>query len=100
MSLLSSGPSGPPAVSSCPRRHPPQNPLPFQTESTAPDTLEALGAAIDLRDAGSEGHSRRVCRFALQIAKAMGLSEAQHKTIAMGAYLHTESGRLYDPQVT
>jgi response regulator RpfG family c-di-GMP phosphodiesterase len=74
--------------------------LPFQTESTAPDTLEALGAAIDLRDGGTEGHSRRVCRFALQIAKAMGLSEAQHKTIAMGAYLHTESGRLYDPQVT
>ncbi len=57
-------------------------------ERSYEDTLEALGAAIDLRDAATEGHSRRVCRFALEMAKAMGLSEAQHKTIAMGAYLH------------
>jgi HD-GYP domain-containing protein (c-di-GMP phosphodiesterase class II) len=28
------------------------------------DTLEALGAAIDLRDAATEGHSWHVCRFA------------------------------------
>ena len=62
-------------------------------ERSYEDTLEALGAAIDLRDAATEGHSRRVCRFALQIAKAMGLSEAQHKTIAMGAYLH-DIGKL------
>ena len=57
-------------------------------ERSYQDTLEALGAAIDLRDAATEGHSRRVCRFALEIAKVMGLSESQHKSIAMGAYLH------------
>jgi len=65
-------------------------------ERSYEDTLEALGAAIDLRDAATEGHSRRVCRFALEIAKALGLSEAQHKTIAMGAYLH-DIGKLALP---
>jgi putative nucleotidyltransferase with HDIG domain len=65
-------------------------------ERSYEDTLEALGAAIDLRDAATEGHSRRVCRFALEIAKAFGLSEAQHKTIAMGAYLH-DIGKLSLP---
>ena len=57
-------------------------------ERSYEDTLEALGVAIDLRDAATEGHSRRVCRFSLEIAKALGLSKAQQKTIAMGAYLH------------
>ena len=65
-------------------------------ERSYEDTLEALGAAIDLRDAATEGHSQRVCRFALEIAKAMGLSETQHKTIAMGAYLH-DIGKLALP---
>ena len=65
-------------------------------ERSYEETLEALGAAIDLRDAATEGHSRRVCRFALEIAKAMGLSETQHKTIAMGAYLH-DIGKLALP---
>jgi putative nucleotidyltransferase with HDIG domain len=65
-------------------------------ERSYEDTLEALGAAIDLRDAATEGHSRRVCRFALEIAKAMGLSEGQHKTIVMGAYLH-DIGKLALP---
>jgi putative nucleotidyltransferase with HDIG domain len=62
-------------------------------ERSYEETLEALGAAIDLRDAATEGHSRRVCRFSLEIAKALGLSEAQHKAIAMGAYLH-DIGKL------
>jgi putative nucleotidyltransferase with HDIG domain len=65
-------------------------------ERSYEDTLESLGAAIDLRDAATEGHSRRVCRFALEIARVLGLSEAQHKTIAMGAYLH-DIGKLALP---
>ena len=65
-------------------------------ERSYEETLEALGAAIDLRDAATAGHSRRVCRFSLEIAKAMGLSEAQHKAIAMGAYLH-DIGKLALP---
>jgi len=65
-------------------------------ERSYEDTLEALGVTIDLIDAATEGHSRRVCRFALEMAKAMGLSEAQHKTIAMGAYFH-DIGKLALP---
>jgi hypothetical protein len=36
--------------------------------SSYEDTLEVLGAAIDLLDATTEGHSRLVCRSALEIA--------------------------------
>src|SRR5205823_13691404 len=33
-----------------------------QIEGSYEDTLEALGAAIDLRDSETAGHSQRVCR--------------------------------------
>lgn len=41
-------------------------------ENTYDETLEALGAALDLRDTETEGHSRRVSRCCLEIAKATG----------------------------
>ncbi len=52
------------------------------------DTLEALGAALDLRDTETAGHSRRVSLYCLEIARAMGCTQEQLKTIARGAYLH------------
>ncbi len=67
-----------------------------QLEGSFQDTLAALGAAIDLRDASAEGHSRRVCRYSLEIAKALGLSGAQLKTIFVGACLH-DIGKLALP---
>jgi len=57
-------------------------------EQTYDDTLEALSGALDLRDNETAGHSRRVTRYCLEIAKAMGCSSEQLKTIARGAYLH------------
>ena len=57
-------------------------------ESTYDETLEALGAALDLRDTETEGHSRRVSRYCLEIARAMGLSPEQLRQIARGSYLH------------
>ena len=36
-------------------------------------TLEALGDALDLKDAETEGHSKRVTAYTIQIARAMGL---------------------------
>ncbi len=51
-------------------------------------TLEALGAALDLRDSATEGHCGRVTRYAALIAQAMGCSDAQVQEIARGAYLH------------
>jgi putative nucleotidyltransferase with HDIG domain len=65
-------------------------------ECSYEDTLQALGAAIDLRDSETAGHSQRVCRYSLEIARALGLSETQLKTIARGAYLH-DIGKLGVP---
>lgn len=60
------------------------------------DTLQALGAAIDLRDNETAGHSRRVCRYSLEIARVMGWREMQLMTLARGAYLH-DIGKLGVP---
>ena len=51
-------------------------------------TLEALGDALDLRDAETEGHSRRVTAFTIAIARAMGVPREQILIIARGAFLH------------
>jgi len=57
-------------------------------EKTYDDTLEALSLALDLRDSETAGHSHRVRRYCLDIAKALGCSSKQVKTIRRGAYLH------------
>lgn len=59
-----------------------------QLERSYDFTLEALGSALDLKDSGTEGHSRRVTAFSVAIAQAMGLEPQTLKTIARGAYLH------------
>jgi response regulator RpfG family c-di-GMP phosphodiesterase len=51
-------------------------------------TLEALGGALDLKDAETEGPSRRVTVFTIAIARAMGLPKDQIDVIARGAFLH------------
>ena len=50
--------------------------------------LEALGDALDLKDAETEGHSKRVTAFTIAIARAMGLPDEEVETIAHGAFLH------------
>lgn len=67
-----------------------------QIERTYEDTLQSLGAAIDLRDRGTAGHSKRVCRYSLEIAKPLGLSQSQMSSLARGAYLH-DIGKLGIP---
>jgi response regulator RpfG family c-di-GMP phosphodiesterase len=62
-------------------------------ERSYEDTLQALGAAIDLRDNGTAGHSQRVCRYSIEIARAMGWSNKQLGTLARGAHLH-DIGKL------
>ncbi|MFB3924127.1 MAG: HD domain-containing phosphohydrolase [Terriglobia bacterium] len=57
-------------------------------EMTYDETLEALGAALDLRDNETAGHSRRVTFYSVEMAKALGCSDDQLKQIARGAYLH------------
>jgi putative nucleotidyltransferase with HDIG domain len=59
-------------------------------------TLEAMGDALDLRDAETEGHSRRVTAYSLVLARAMGLSGADLRVIARGAFLH-DIGKIATP---
>ena len=64
-----------------------------QIELSYEDTLQALGAAIDLRDHETAGHSERVCRYSLEIARAMGWPDKELSSLAKGAYLH-DIGKL------
>jgi response regulator RpfG family c-di-GMP phosphodiesterase len=67
-----------------------------QLERSYEDTLQALGAAIDLRDNETAGHSQRVCRYALEIARAMRWSDDKLGSLAKGAHLH-DIGKLGIP---
>lgn len=67
-----------------------------RVEETYDATLEALGAAVDLRDSQTEGHSARVTRYSLVIAQAMGCSPNELREIARGAYLH-DIGKMSVP---
>ncbi len=58
--------------------------------------IEALGDALDLKDAETEHHSRRVTAFTIAIAKQMGLSKEEINIIAQGALLH-DFGKLAIP---
>jgi len=51
-------------------------------------TLEALAAALDLRDRQTEGHSRRVVAYTARLAKALGLAEPSIREICRGALIH------------
>jgi len=57
-------------------------------EMSYDETLEALGAALDLRDTETEGHSRRVSKYSLVLGRTLGCTEADLKQIERGAYLH------------
>src|SRR6266699_3895190 len=43
----------------------------MELEQSYDDTLEALGSALDLKDAETEGHCQRVTAFCISIARAM-----------------------------
>ncbi len=59
-------------------------------------TLEALGAALDLRDEETEGHSRRVTAYTVALARAMGIDSHELRVIARGAFLH-DIGKIAIP---
>ena len=67
-----------------------------QLEQSYDDTLEALGGALDLKDAETEGHCRRVTAFTIAIAKAMNVDPFQLPPIARAAFLH-DIGKMAIP---
>ena len=67
-----------------------------QLEQSYDDTLEALGGALDLKDAETEGHCKLVTAFTIAIAKAMKLPQQQLPVIARAAFLH-DIGKMAIP---
>jgi response regulator RpfG family c-di-GMP phosphodiesterase len=67
-----------------------------QVEQSYADTLDALGAAIDLRDGQTAGHSRRVVLWSLHMLMRMHGTHNHLKNLAMGAWLH-DIGKLAIP---
>ncbi len=59
-------------------------------------TLEALGDALDLKDAETEGHSKRVTAYTIAMARAMRLEDEKIRVIARGAFLH-DIGKMAIP---
>jgi putative nucleotidyltransferase with HDIG domain len=59
-------------------------------------TLEALGDALDLKDAETEGHSRRVTAYTIALARAMGLKGEVLRSVSRGAFLH-DIGKMAIP---
>jgi PAS domain S-box-containing protein len=59
-----------------------------RVEETYDETLQALGAAMDLRHTETEGHMRRVAVYCLEIAKASNCTAEQLSQILRGSYLH------------
>lgn len=59
-------------------------------------TLEALGGALDLKDAETEGHCQRVTAFTISIAKHMRIGQPMLGQIARGAFLH-DIGKMAVP---
>jgi HD-GYP domain-containing protein (c-di-GMP phosphodiesterase class II) len=52
------------------------------------DTIRALAAAIDAKDPYTRGHSGRVNRYAVVLAREMGLDEAAIREIHVASLLH------------
>jgi putative nucleotidyltransferase with HDIG domain len=51
-------------------------------------TLNALSAALDLRDQATQGHSQRVTAYTLLIAEALHVPERECEALRLGALLH------------
>jgi putative nucleotidyltransferase with HDIG domain len=67
-----------------------------QLEQSYDDTLEALGGALDLKDAETEGHCKRVTAFTIAIAKSMNVEPVLLPQIARAAFLH-DIGKMAIP---
>jgi len=59
-------------------------------------TIETLAQALDMRDQGSGGHSRRVADMTVGIARHLGIRDGQLVQIEQGALLH-DIGKLRIP---
>ncbi len=68
-----------------------------QIEDNCMETLRSLAAALEAKDAYTAGHSERVARWAVLIARKMGLSEAEVDELRSIALLH-DIGKIGMPE--
>jgi diguanylate cyclase (GGDEF)-like protein/putative nucleotidyltransferase with HDIG domain len=61
------------------------------------DTVTALAFAIDAKDHYTQGHSQAVSRLAAQVARHLGLGEAEVEEIRLGGILH-DIGKIGVPE--
>jgi len=59
-----------------------------QIEKNYFSTVEALAAAIEVKDPYTRGHSKRVTQFAIALAERFGVSGSEMRTLQYGATLH------------
>jgi putative nucleotidyltransferase with HDIG domain len=60
------------------------------------DTIKAIAATIDARDGYTHRHSERVAAIAAQLARELGLSDADRETAELSALLH-DVGKIAVP---
>ncbi len=63
---------------------------------TLDQTVQALGAAVEVRDSYTAGHQRRVTQLALAIARKLGLSDERCQGIRVAGMMH-DIGKLAIP---
>jgi diguanylate cyclase (GGDEF)-like protein/putative nucleotidyltransferase with HDIG domain len=71
-----------------------------QTNGDAPsllDTVTALAFAIDAKDHYTQGHSQAVSRLAAQLARQLGLTDAEIEEIRLAGILH-DVGKIGVPE--
>jgi HD-GYP domain-containing protein (c-di-GMP phosphodiesterase class II) len=61
------------------------------------NTVKALAAAIDAKDPYTHGHSFRVARFSVAIARKMEIEEKRLKDLEIAAYMH-DLGKIGIPE--
>src|SRR5437879_4094222 len=66
-----------------------------QLEQSYDDTLEALGSALDLKDAETEGHCQRVNAFCISVAKTMPVPDTYLPILTRAAFIHNISNMAF-----
>ncbi len=61
------------------------------------DTITSLAYAIDAKDHYTQGHSQKVATYAVLIAEALGLSDADVEEVRLGGILH-DIGKVGIPE--
>jgi HD-GYP domain-containing protein (c-di-GMP phosphodiesterase class II) len=71
--------------------------LAANAEARLLDVVESLVTSVEAKDPYTSGHSKRVCKYSLLIAEALGMAGSALDEVAIGAALH-DVGKLGIPE--